>query len=152
MNKALTLARPYFVLLAVFTIVRFILSARGVPYENPRAASISLVVLTAVSAALTAALARGLAGLTLREAATTGLVMGLVSQLVIFVSTMGSIAAGVETYFNYAPAINDALIGREITIASALPSRAVGLVTGPLLTALMASIGWMIGATMGKRA
>ena len=151
MNKALLLARPYFVLLILFTLVRFYLSSRGVPYENPRAASISLVVLTYVGAALTAALARGLAGLTLKEAATTGAVMGFVSQVVIFLSTMGSIAAGAQTYFNNAQAINDALIGKEVTIAAALPYRGVALVIGPITTAIAASLGWLIGGTMGRR-
>lgn len=151
MSKALTLARPYFVLLALFAIVRFALSAQGVPYENPRAASISLVVLTYVSAALTAALARGLAGITLKEAATTGAVMGFVSQVVIFLATMGSIAAGAQTYFNHAPAINDALVGQQITLAAAFPARALGLIIGPITTGIVASIGWLIGGTMGRR-
>jgi hypothetical protein len=151
MSKALVLARPYFVLLILFTVVRFVLGSRAVPYENPRAASISLVVLTYVTAALTAALARGLAGLTLKEAAITGAVMGFVSQVVIFLATMGSIAAGAQTYFNNAQAINDALIGKEVTIASALPYRGVALVIAPITTAISASIGWLIGATMGRR-
>jgi hypothetical protein len=150
MTKALNLARPYFVLLILFTVVRFVLSSRGVPYENPRAASISLVVLTYVCAALTAALARGLTGLSLKEAATTGAVMGFTSQVVIFLATMISIAAGAQTYFNYAPAINDALIGQEITIGSALPSRGLGLIIGPITTGIVASIGWVIGGTMRR--
>lgn len=152
MSKALTLARPYFVLLALFTIVRFVLSSRGVPYENPRAASISLVVLTYVSAFLIAALARGLAGLTLKEAVTTGAVIGLVSQVVIFLATMGSIAAGAHTYFNNAAAINDALAGQEITIGVALPYRGAALVIGPITNAIAAAIGWAAGGMMGRRA
>ena len=151
MSKALWLARPYFVLLILFTVLRFYLSSRGVPYENPRAASISLVVLTYVGAALTAALARGLTGLSLKEAATTGAVMGFLSQVVIFLSTMGSIAAGARTYFNNAQAINDAFVGKEVTIAAALPYRGVALVIGPITTAIAASLGWLVGATMGRR-
>lgn len=151
MSKALNLARPYFVLLTLFTVVRFVLSSRGVPYENPRAASISLVVLTYVCAALTAALGRGLAGLSLKEAAITGAVMGFVSQVVIFVATMGSIAAGAQTYFNHAAAINDALIGKEVTIAAALPYRGVALIVGPITNAIAALLGWLIGGTMGRR-
>jgi hypothetical protein len=152
MPKPMTVARPFFVMLIIFTVVRLVLSSRGVPYENPRAASISLVVLTYVCAIMTAALARGLVGLSLKQAATTGALMGFASQVVIFVATMISIAAGVQTYFNYAPAINDALIGKEITMASALPYRGVALIIAPIATAIAASIGWLIGGTMGRRA
>jgi hypothetical protein len=152
MTKALTLARPFFVLLIIFTVVRLVLSSQGVPYENSRAASISLVVLTYVSAALTAALARGLVGQSLKGAAIMGAQMGFAAQVVIFLVTMLSIAAGAHTYFNYAPAINDALIGKDVTIASALPYRGVALIIGPITTAIVASIGWLIGGTMGRRA
>ena len=73
------------------------------------------------------------------------------SQVVIFLATMLSIAAGAQTYFNHAPAINDALIGKDVTLASALPYRAVALIIGPITTAIAASIGWLIGGTMGRR-
>jgi hypothetical protein len=71
---------------------------------------------------------------------------------VIFLVTMISIAAGAQTYFNHAAAINDALIGKDVTIASALPYRGVALIIGPITTAIAASIGWLIGGTMGRRA
>jgi hypothetical protein len=151
MAKATTLARPFWVILIIFTVIRFVLSAQGVPYENARAASISLVVLTFVAAALTAALARGLIGLSLKDAAKTGALIGFSAQVVIFLATLISIVAGMQTYFNYAPAINNELIGKEITIASAMPFRAVALIIGPITGVIAAAIGWLIGGTMGKK-
>ena len=82
-----TLARPFWVLLVISAVIRLVAGARGVPYENPRIASISLVVLTLVSAALTAALARGLVGLTFKDAVRTGALIGFYAQVVIFLLT-----------------------------------------------------------------
>ena len=142
------LASPFWVILLIFTVARLYFGAKGVPYENPRIAAVSLVTLTFVAAALTAALARGLVGLTLKEAAKTGALMGLYSQVVIFSMTMISIAAGVETYFNYPAALNDQLIGQPITFANAFPPRLGGLVIGPLTAAIAGMIGWAIGGVM----
>ncbi len=144
------LASPFAVILLIFTVIRLYAGAQGVPYENPRIASVSLVTLTFIAAALTAALARGLAGLSLKDAAKTGALMGFYAQVVIFVVTMISIAAGAQTYFNYPAAINDQLIGQPITIAAALPFRIGGLIFGPLSAAIAATIGWGIGAVMNR--
>ena len=62
MIKPTTLARPFWVLLVIFTLIRLVASFQGVPYENTRVASISLLNLGFLAAALTAALARGLGG------------------------------------------------------------------------------------------
>ena len=69
-----------------------------------------------------AALARGLVGITVKEAAKTGALIGLYAQVTIFLLTMISIGAGIQTYFNYPAAINDQLIGQPITFANALPA------------------------------
>jgi len=153
MVKPATLARPFWVLLVIFAVIRLVAGARGVPYENPRIASVSVVVLTFVAAALTAALARGLAGLSLKDAAKTGALIGFYTQVVIFILTGISILMGVQTYFNDARAINDALIGKPITFASAMPFRAFALIIGPVGAAIAGSIGWLIGGTMtmGKK-
>ncbi len=153
MVKPSTLARPFWVLLVIFAVIRLVAGARGVPYENPRIASVSVVVLTFVAAALTAALARGLAGLSLKDAAKTGALIGFYTQVVIFVLTAISIGAGIQTYFNDARAINDVLIGKPITFASAMPFRAGALIIGPIGAAIAGAIGWLIGGTMtmGKK-
>lgn len=148
MPKPTKLASPFWVVLLIFTVVRLYFGAKGVPYEHPRIAAVSIVTLTFVAAALTAALARGLAGLSLKDAAKTGALMGLYAQVVIFTMTMISIAAGIQTYFNYPAAINDELIGQTITFANALPPRLGGLVIGPITAAVAAMIGWVIGAVM----
>lgn len=142
------LASPFWVILLIFTVIRIVAGAQGVPYEHPRIASVSIVTLTFTAAALTAALARGLSGLTLKDAAKTGALMGLYAQVVIFSMTVISIAMGVETYFNYPAAINDQLVGQTITFANGLPPRIGGLIFGPLTAAIAAMIGWGIGAVM----
>lgn len=142
------LATPFWIFLLIFAAVRLFFSAQGVPYENPRIAAVSLVMLTFVSAALTTALARGLAGITVKEAAKTGALIGLYAQVTIFLLTMISIGAGIQTYFNYPAAINDQLIGQPITFANALPYRIGGLITGPIGGALAGLIGWAIGGVM----
>lgn len=142
------LASPFWVILLIFTVIRIAAGAQGVPYEHPRIASVSIVALTFVAAALTAALARGLVGLSLKDAAKTGALMGLYAQVVIFAMTMISIAAGVETYFNYPAAINDQLIGQQITFGNALPPRIGGLFVGPITAAIAGVIGWAIGGVM----
>jgi hypothetical protein len=148
MPKPTKLASPFWVILLIFAVVRIVAGARGVPYEHPRIAAVSIVTLTFVAAALTAALARGLSGLSLKEAAKTGALMGLYAQVVIFTLTMISIGAGVETYFNYPAAINDELVGQTITFANALPPRIGGLVVGPITAAVAGMIGWAIGGVM----
>ena len=142
------LASPFWVLLLVFAAIRLTAGAQGVPYENPRIAAVSLLVLLFVCAALTSALARGLTGLTLGQAARTGALMGIYTQVVIFTLTMISIGAGIHTYFNYPAALDDSLIGHSITFANALPPRLQGLVAGPITGAVAAMIGWAIGGVM----
>lgn len=142
------LAMPFWVFLLLFAAIRLFAGAQGVPYENPRIAAISLVTLLGVSAALTSALARGLVGLKLKDAAKTGALMGIYTQVVIFVLTMISIGAGIQTYFNYPAAINDQLIGQQVTFANALPFRLGGLIAGPITGALSGMIGWLIGGVM----
>jgi hypothetical protein len=142
------LASPFWVLLLIFAVIRLVAGARGVPYENTRIAAVSIVTLTWVAAALTAALARGLASLSLKDAAKTGALMGLYAQVVIFALTMISIAAGLSTYFNNPAAVNELLIGKTLTFADALPPRLGALVIGPIISSVAAMIGWVIGGVM----
>ncbi len=152
MSKLTNLMRPFWVILGVFLVIRIVLSAQGVPYANPRAAAISLVTLTFVAGALTAALGRGLLNITLKEAAILGALMGLSAQIVIFVATMVSLLGGFSSYFTYPGALNDALpLDQPVTMGDALPARLGGLVVGPIATAITALIGWAIGGLMNRK-
>lgn len=152
MSKLTNLMRPFWVILGVFLVIRLVLSAQGVPYANPRAAAVSIVTLTFVAAALTAALGRGLLKLSLKEAAILGALMGLSSQVVIFLATMLSLLGGVSTYFTYPAAINDALpLDQPVPMGTALPARLGGLVVGPISGAIAAAIGWAIGGVMARK-
>ena len=151
MIKPTTLARPFWVLLVIFTLIRLVASFQGVPYENTRVASISLLNLGFLAGALTAALARGLGGLSLKGAAQTGALIGFSVQATILTLTLLSAALGLNTYFNYGPAMDPALTGHQLEIMTALRFRGLGLVIGPVLGALMGSIGWLIGGTMTLR-
>lgn len=152
MRKLTNLMRPYWVILGIFLVIRIVLSNQGVPYANPRAAAVSIITLTFVASALTAALGRGLLNLSLKEAAIMGLLMGFSAQVVIFSMTMISLLGGFSTYFTYPGAINDALpLDQPVTMAVALPARLQGLVFGPIPAAITAAIGWAIGGLMGGK-
>lgn len=151
MTNPTTLARPFWVLLVIFTLIRLVAGLQGVPYENTRIASVSLLILGFLAAALTAALGRGLGGLSLKGAAQTGALIGFSVQATLLALTLLSAALGFNTYFNYGPAMDPSLTGHQMEVATALRFRGLGLVIGPVLGALMGSIGWLIGGTMPRR-
>jgi hypothetical protein len=146
------LIRPFWALLLVFTVIRLVFGAQGVPYENTRIAAVSLLTLTLTCAALTAALARALLGYTLKDAAVLGALMGFSTQVVIFTATIGSILGGFSTYFNYAAAVDPNLpVGQPVPLAAALMARGGGLVVGSIVGAVAAAIGWTLGALVGRK-
>lgn len=147
------LIRPFWALLLLFTLIRLIFGAQGVPYENTRIAAVSLLTLTLTCAALTAALARALLGYTLKDAAVLGALMGFSAQAIIFTATIASVLGGFSTYFNYPAAVDPNLpLGQPVPLSAALMARGGGLIVGSIVGAIAASIGWALGAIVGKKA
>ena len=149
MADTLKLARLYWVLLALFTTGRWVLSLRHVPYD--RGNPVSIVTLTILSAVLFAAFARRWRGYGLLDAAILGAVFGLSAQIVIFSSTVASYSLGLETYFNNPLALNQPPGTAAVGMADALKIRGPALIVGPLFMAILASIGWVLGALLPER-
>jgi hypothetical protein len=147
MADQLRLARLYWILLAIFTIGRWAMSLKHVPYDrgNP---VFSLVTLTFLCAVIFAAFIRRWRGYGLLDAVILGAILGLSAQIVIFTSTAVSYLLGLETYFNHPIALN-ATAPQEMS--AALKTRAGGLVGGPIFVAIAAAIGWVLGAVLPEK-
>ena len=103
------LARPYFVLLAIFTIGRWLMgTAFAVPYDKGTHA-LSIVTLTLFASIFSAAFVRGFLGYRLTQAAGLAMFMALVSQVVVLLSTVASYLLGIHSYFNEPIAIHNRL-------------------------------------------
>lgn len=149
MSENLKLMRFYFWILGVFTVGRWGLSIGGANYTETREV-FSLVILALIASAHHAAFARAFAGYNLKQAAALGATIGLVTQIVIFVSTALSYMLGLETFFNSPLAI--ARSTTAITFGSAMVQRAVGLVINTILNTIAALIGYAMGGALPKKA
>lgn len=147
MSEHLKLLRFYFWILAVFTIGRWGLSLGGVDYAKAHQV-FSLVTLSLIASAHHAAFARAFAGYNLKRAAVLGALVGLSTQIVIFVSTALSYVLGLTTFFNAPAALNSPV---ALGFGAALGARAGGLVVNTILNVIAALIGYAMGAALPKR-
>jgi hypothetical protein len=144
MGKHLKLMGFYFWLLGLFTIGRWAISFSGMDYA--RATWIfSLVPLSLIASAHHAAFARAFQGYGLKDAAALGALIGLATQLVIFVSTALSYGLGVSTLWNSPQALNQAA---AIPFGEAMVARAGGLVVNTILNVIAALIGYAMGFSL----
>lgn len=144
MRENLRIARFYLVLLALFTVGRWAQSLVGVEYARGHHV-FSIVVLTFLSSAYFAAFCRKWRGYTLLQAVLLGMTLGLIAQVVIFVSTALSYALGMHTFFNHPTALN---VTSEVPMSEALTRRAFGLVAGPISNGVAAFLGWLMGGVL----
>jgi hypothetical protein len=148
MNENLKLLRFYFWILGVFTIGRWGLSIGGADYAKTHKV-ITLVILSLIASAHHAAFARAFAGYNLKKAAGLGATIGVITQLVIFVSTGLSYMLGLETFFNAPAALN---VQAPMAFGAAMLARAGGLVINTILNTIAALIGFAMGGALPKRA
>ena len=148
MSENLKLMRFYFWMLAVFTIGRWGLSLAHVEYAKAHQV-FSLVILAIIASAHHAAFARAYAGYNLKRAAGLGATIGLVTQIVIFVSTALSYMLGLETFFNSPAALN---VTAPMAFGQAMGTRAFGLVVNTILNTIAALIGYAMGGALEKKA
>lgn len=144
MAENLRVARLYLVILAIFTVGRWIQSIKEVPYEKGHHV-FSIVIMTFMASAFFAAFCRRWRGYTILRAMGLGLTFGLMAQIVIFLSTVLSYSLGMTTYFNHPTALN---VTEAIPLAAALKGRAGGLLFGPIANAIAAVIGWALGGLL----
>jgi hypothetical protein len=143
MAQYLRLARPYFVLLALVTIGRWILSFR-VPFEVGTD-KMSILILTFFACIFYGAFGRRWQRFTLMQAVSMAVVMALASQTVIVLSTLASYLLGLETYFNNPRALQ----AREsVSLGVAMVTRAQGFLGNTVISAVVGMVGWALGALL----
>ena len=147
MTDSLRVARFYFVLLALFTIGRWLQSLFHHDYAQGHQ-FFSIVTLTFLSSAYFAAFCRKWRGYTLLQAVMMGMMLGLAAQVVIFLSTAVSYALGLHTFFNHPRALN---VETELPMNEALTRRAFGLMAGPVSNGIAAFLGWLMGGVLPDR-
>jgi len=143
------LARPYFVLLAIVTVGRWLMgTAFAVPYEKGTHV-LSIVTLTLFASIFGAAFTRRWLGWRLPRAAGFAMFLALVSQVVILLSTAASYALGISSYFNEPMALNrqSDLIG----FGAAMGFRLGGLVVNTILNGITGALGWALGGLLPVR-
>ncbi len=149
MAENLRLLRFYFVLLGLVTLGRWLQGTFGVPYDRGHHV-FSIVTLTAFSAIYYGAFMRRLRGYTLLQAVALAFLMGLVSQIVIFLLTVVSYALDMHTFFNHPRALNRENL-ESVPFALALQIRAGGLVGNSIFAGIAGAIGWALGALAPER-
>lgn len=144
MADYLKLARPYFLMLAIVAVGRWILSLQGVPYAKGTD-KLSIVILTLFSSIFYGVFCRRWRGFKIMQAVTVGAILGLGGQIVVFLSTLASYLLGLETYFNNPIALNSP---EALPMASALGARLGGLVVNTILNGIAGALGWAMGALL----
>jgi hypothetical protein len=143
------LARPFFVMLAIVTVGRWLMgTAFGVPYEKGTA-TLSIVTLTLFASLFSTAFLRRWLGWRLAQAAGFAMYMALASQVVIWLSTVASYGLGVYSYFSDPMALNRQT--DPIGFGMAMGFRAGGLVVNTLLNGIAGSLGWAFGGLLPAR-
>jgi len=143
------LARPYFVMLAIVTIGRWLMgTAFGVPYEKGTSV-LSIVTLTLFASIFSAAFTRRWLGWRLPQAAGFAMFMAFVSQLVVLLSTAVSYGFGIPSYFSEPMALNRQT--DAIGFGAAMGFRAGGLVVNTILNGIIGALGWALGGLLPAR-
>ncbi len=143
------LARPYFVLLAIFTLGRWLMgSVFAVPYEKGTW-YLSIVMLTLFASIFSAAHQRRWLGFRLPQAAGFAMFIAVVSQLVVLLSTAITYGLDVPSYFGNPIAINRQT--EPIGFAAAMGLRLGGLVVNTLFNGIMGGLGWALGGLLPAR-
>lgn len=140
----LRLARPYLVLLATFTLGRWLQGLCGVPYDRGHHV-FSIVTLTAVSCLYYGAFMRRWRGHALMQSVLLAVLLGLIAQTVILVSTLASYALDLQTYFNHPVALNTT---EPMPLAQALSVRMGGMVGNSIFAGILGALGWALGGLL----
>ena len=148
-NEYTRLARPYFVLLAIVTIGRWLTgTAFHVPYEKGTW-YMSIVTLTMFASIFSAAFTRRWPGYRLMQAAGFAAFMALASQLVILLSTVISYGLDIPSYFRDPMALTRQ--SEPIGFGAAMVARAGGLVVNTIVNGILGALGWALGGLLPDR-
>lgn len=143
------LGRPYFVMLAIVAVGRWLVgTAFGVPYEKGTHV-LSIVTLTLFASIFSAAFTRRWLGYRLLQAAGFAMFMALVSQVVILLSTVVSYGLGIDSYFNNPMALRRS--ADPVGFGAAMGFRVGGLVVNTILNGIIGALGWALGGLLPAR-
>jgi hypothetical protein len=143
------LARPYFVLLAIVTLGRWMMgNLFDVPYSKGTD-KLSIVTLTLFASLFSAAFTRRWLGYRLAQAAGFTMFMALVSQIVVLLSTVISYGLDIPSYFREPMAI--ARQTEAIGFGAAMVARLGGLVVNTLINGIAGAVGWALGGLLPVR-
>lgn len=144
MAENLRLARLYLLILAIVTVGRWVLSLRGVAYEQGTHV-FSIVTVTLFASIFYAAFTRRWLGYRVLQAVGLGVLLAVLSQAVVLLSTVVSYALGIDSYFTHPKALNqEAPVG----FARAMGIRMGGLVGNTILNGIAGALGWAMGAAL----
>jgi hypothetical protein len=147
MARHLRILRLYFLLLALFTVFRLGM-VRLLPYEKGHQV-FSLVTLTALSAIYYGAFSRRWLGYRVSQAALLGILIGLSTQIVIFVVTLASYSLGFQNYFTNPRALLGVNAPPDpIAFGPAMAMRAGGLFANTVTATIVACLGWAMGGLL----
>jgi hypothetical protein len=149
MAEYLRLARLYLLLLAIVTIGRWTLGFQNVPYEKATD-KLSIVILTLFASIFYGAFGRRWLNFRIGQAMTMAMVIALLAQIVILVSTVASYALGIDSYFTNRLAL-DPNATSAIPFGRAVAIRVFGLVVNTLMSAIAGAVGWAMGALLPQR-
>lgn len=133
--------------LILLAIGRLILGARGVPYATGTHV-FSLVTFSYFASLFFGGFSRSVWGYRLSQALMLGVAIGLSAQILIFVATLVSYLAGVETYFNNPAALN---VTEAIPLGQAMVARLIGLAVNTIANTIAALIGWSLGKLVPEK-
>jgi hypothetical protein len=141
--RVLHFIRLPLLMLLIFTVGRFTQGLLGVPYMPRGTATFGILMLTLTTSLYWGALSKRIGNFGWAGTVLVGVLLGLTSQILIFLATALSYALGVETYFTHWDALN-VPEGTKVGMGQALTTRAGGLVAGPILGTVLASIGRLL--------
>jgi hypothetical protein len=140
------LARPFFVMLAIVTVGRWLMgTVFAVPYATGTSV-LSIVTLTLFASLLSGVFLRPWLGWRLSQAAGFAMYMAVVAQVVILLSTAASYLLGIDSYFSNPMALNRQ--ADPISFGAAMGFRAGGLVVNSLLNGIAGALGWALGGLL----
>ncbi len=136
------------VFIVILVIGRVVLGATGVPYATGTNI-FSIVTFSFFASILFGGFSRAVWGFRLGQAMMLGVAIGLSGQILIFLATLLSYVAGVETYFNNPAPLGG---GESVPLSQAMLGRTLGLVANTIFCAIAALIGWALGKLIPERA
>jgi hypothetical protein len=142
MKDTLAFIRLPLLLVVLFFVGRLVMSAMGVSYDAANRV-FSMVILQVHLALIWGALGRSVQKYKLFGAVKAVVLIVLVSQVLIWIGTALSYAAGIDTVFNYPEALNSTA---PVEFGQAMIARAGGLVANCIVGGVVGAIGWSLGS------